>query len=460
MQRLVASFSYIKINFTVLLCIMLLAACLSSMVGSLTASVWVYQVRDNSTVTMNLFKCNNCPMFADNWSWTCFARWYCEFNSEMSTCIFYDEGSKANRAYIALEVSALIAGLLLLEKLLAFQFYRDYGSPASLYAFAMLMTSFHLLATLYWFGVTGANFSSDCTVHSTSQESAVPFCASTGPILALIALGLSLLTMIVFFFVFYSRKCDRIKVGAETGEFLLLSTRTWMWIVGGLLLLAACLICLSVYIQSWVERDSDEVSFKGGLIECVNCHYRYQNLGWDCLTGFMCEADSKLGYCKMYDNLRDAGRIVRAKQYMALCTTSMAFITLWSQGVIFILQGREYGFASLNYVSAIQIYASCAFLFQLLAVCLWFGFTGASFSSDCSGDIENSKDVLTLCSTLGPIAAIGAMVTIGLATLCFCVAFYFRGQSYMKEMALRFTSLNSSQIELKDNSSPRSQQGN
>jgi len=386
-------------------------------------------------------------MFAGDWSWLCFARWYCDFSTSMDSCVFFDEGAKANAAYITLEVSALVSGLLLLEKLLAFQFGRDYGSPISLYSFGILMTALHCLATVYWFGITEASFRSDCSDKDRAQDGDLTFCASDGPALAIAALIMSVCTMATFIFVFQSRRKDRVKVGAEAGEFLRISTRNWMLAIAFLQILSASLICLSVYMQKWVKRDSDEVDFVGGLLECKDCHYRYSHLGWDCLTGFMCDVNSKLGYCKMFEGLKDAGRI-----YVALSATSLVFITLWSQGVVFIIQGREYGFASLNYFYA---FASC--FFQLLAVCIWFNYSQSSFTADCTSLIEDPNALPSLCSTYGPIPAIAAVCVLGISAILYCLAFYFRGISYIKEVSLCFANLDDSQIELKmqNEASPR-----
>jgi hypothetical protein len=399
---------------------------------------------------MSLYKCNNCPYFAGDWSWQCFSKWFCEFNSSMDSCIFFDEGFKANRAYITLEVSALIAALLLFEKLLAFKLQRDYGSPSGLYAFAILMTVLHSLATLLWFGFTEASFNEDCSKNDEITDGEVHLCAETGPAVALIALVMAVFTLAIFFLVFYRRTHDRIKVGIETGEFLRVSTRTWMYVVITLQIAGATLIGLSVYTDNWVKRHSKQIRFKGGLLECKDCHLEYEHLGWDCLSGFMCDIDSEVGYCLMYEDLKEAGRAVSSKQYIALAVTASVFIIVWVQGVAYIIQGREYGFASLNYVSSTQIYAGLACLFQLLAVTIWFGISKSAFNAECNNDLEDPTAIPALCSSVGPGLAIAAVIVIGVAAIVYSVAFYFRGMSYVKEVSLQINEdLNSSNVHLK-----------
>lgn len=334
-------------------CLTLLSLSIVFMVASLAVPYWVYQGLNFFTMemSMSLYKCNNCPQFAGDWSWQCFARWFCEINSAMDACIFFDEGRKANVTYIILEILALVAGILLLEKLLAFILNRDYGNPTSLYAFGTLMAVLHFLATLLWFGLTEASFSSDCVESENVQDGQVVMCASIGPALALAGVFFSSGTVVTFIAVFYKRTHDLLKLGVESGVVCNVSTKTWMIVVLGLQFIGASLICFSIYIDNWIKRDSDEISFRGGLLQCNDCDLIYEDLGWDCFAGFMCDIDSTLGYCTMYEDLKDAGRTVSTRQYIALAVTSLVFILLWGQGVIFIIQGREYGFASLNYVS-------------------------------------------------------------------------------------------------------------
>jgi hypothetical protein len=359
----------------------------------------------------------------------------------MDACIFFDEGLKANVTFIVLEIFALVAALLLFEKLLAFLLRRDYGSPTSLYAFAILMAVFHFLATVLWFGITGAHFSTDCLDDLNIQDGEVLMCASTGPALALGGVGMTVVTVVTFLVTFSQRTHDCIKIGVETGVVCKVSTQTLMSTVLGLQWLCTGLICYSIYIDTWVRRDTDHTDIEGGLLECNNCDALFKDLGWDCFAGFMCDIDSTLGYCVMYENLKDAGRIVRDTQYISLAVTSLMFTLLWGQGVVFIIQGREYGFASFNYVRSSQFYAVSAVLFQTLAVVLWFDISRASYTADCSEPLHDLKEVPQLCSTYGPGLAIAASVLLGVTATIYIAAFWNRGKSSTKEVSLRYEEL-------------------
>jgi hypothetical protein len=412
------------------------------MVGCLAIPYWVYQGRSyTGTMDMSLYKCNNCPQFAGDWTWQCFARYFCELSSSMDACIFFDEGFKANVTFIVLELLALVAALLLLEKLLAFQLRRDYGSPVSLYAFAILMAVFHFLATVLWFGITGANISTECLKELVVKDGQVLMCASIGPALALLGVGMTVVTVVTFLVTFSQRTHDCIKIGVETGVVCRVSTQTLMSIVLGLQWLCTGLICYSIYIDTWVRRETEDNDIEGGLLECKNCDILFKDLGWDCFAGFMCDIDSSLGYCVLYENLKDAGRIVRDTQYISLAVTSLMFTLLWGQGVVFIIQGREYGFATLNYVRSSQFYAVGAVLFQSLAVILWFVISGVSYTADCSQPLHDMKEVPQLCSTSGPSLAIAASVLLVVTATLYVAAFWNRGTSSTKEVSLKYEEL-------------------
>jgi hypothetical protein len=214
-----------------------------------------------------------------------------------------------------------------------------------------------------------------------------------------------------------------------------------MWIVLLLQCISLGLIFTSMYIDNWVKRDAVHVSLVGGLLECVDCDQLNRHLGWDCFAGFMCDIDSDLGYCLMYEDLKEAGRVVRARQYLALTVISGVCVLLWGQGVVFVIQGREYGFASLNYVRGRQMYAACAGMAQTLAIIAWFKVSSASYTADCSEAIDDRSKVPPLCSTSGPSVAIAASALLMLTAAIYIIVFYNRGSSVTREVSLKYTDL-------------------
>lgn len=148
----------------------------------------------------------------------------------------------------------------------------------------------------------------------------------------------------------------------------------------------------------------------------------------------------------MYKNLKLAGRVVRCKQYLALSTTSGMLMLLWLQSAVFVVLGREYGFASLNYVRSRQIYAIGSVFFQALAVYLWFFISEAGFNKDCGAAVEDWKETPEICSTTGPGLAIATTLFTGLTAVVYVVAFCKRGFSLQREARVQYVELSKIEI--------------
>jgi hypothetical protein len=138
----------------------------------------------------------------------------------------------------------------------------------------------------------------------------------------------------------------------------------------------------------------------------------------------------------MYKNLKLAGRVVGPRQYLTLSTTSGMLMLLWLQCALFVVLGREYGFASLNYV-----YAIGSTVFQGLAVILWFFISDAGFHKDCNSSVEDWTETPEICATLGPSLAISTSVCTALTAVLFIVAYCKRGFSLQRQSRIQYVEL-------------------
>mmetsp|Transcript_15830 Transcript_15830/g.28971 ORF Transcript_15830/g.28971 Transcript_15830/m.28971 type:complete len:442 (-) Transcript_15830:720-2045(-) len=413
-----------------ILILSLIVASLTLMVTSLAVQNWAYSGEGDQQIMMSLYKCVNCPEYAGDWSWECFSNWLCDISASLGECKLFDEGFKGSVVYITLEVLAIVSALILVEKVLAYILNRDYGYSASLYALAALMFLLHLLATLLWFGLSEATFHAECGRPNKITEKPV-LCATTGPAVAVAGVVVSGLSAVTFVVIFYRREIDKVKIVAETSRLCNMGTKLWMKVVLCLLLVNLTMIAVSVASPFWVKRTSNNSPFTGSLLKCDGCDHEYQYIGWDCFAGFICDIDSDYGECVMYKNLKLAGRV-----YLALSTTSGMLMLLWLQSATFVVLGREYGFASLNYV-----YAVGSTFFQALAVILWFSLSDAGFSKDCHSAVEDWKKTPEICSTLGPSLAIATTVSTGITAIIYIAAYCKRGFSLQREARIQYVEL-------------------
>lgn len=420
------------------------------MVTSLAVDDWAYIGEGHQQIMMSLYKCINCPEYAGDWSWQCFSSWLCEISSSLGECKLFDEGYKGSVVYITLEVLAIVSALILMEKVLGFTLNRDYGFSASLYALAVLMFLLHFLATVLWFGISEASFTSDCGLPSKITERPT-LCASTGPTIAVVSVITNWITALTFSLVFYRRDSDKVKIVADQGRLCYLGTRLWMKIVMGLIIANLALLATAISRSSWVKRGSTNSPFTGSLLTCDGCDSQFNYVvssrqGWDCFAGFICDINSEFGECALYEDLKLAGRVVRRMQYIALSTTAGMLMLLWLQSVFFVVLGREYGFASLNYVRAIQIYAVGSALFQVLAVIIWFSISGAGFNKDCNAAIDDWTTTPEVCSTVGPILAISCSISIGITAILYVAAYYRRGSSLERRALIQYIEMSKEDI--------------
>jgi hypothetical protein len=125
----------------------------------------------------------------------------------------------------------------------------------------------------------------------------------------------------------------------------------------------------------------------------------------------------------LYGRLREAGRRVRTRQFLAIEICVLVLMALWTEVVWMLVRGREFGIPRLNLCLPPVIFA-----LHLLATVHWFGVTKAYLSSDsCSQATDDSSDTPIICGKLGPILALINCVVLGVTALLFAYIYEKRG---------------------------------
>ena len=87
--------------------------------------------------------------------------------------------------------------------------------------------------------------------------------------------------------------------------FQLIQRRKWTHVgVLSCQLLCFLLVLLSIGWPEWIQG----AGWSGGLLQCQDCPYQAQRVGWDCYAGPLCtnsQANSPL--CSLFSSLRDSG---------------------------------------------------------------------------------------------------------------------------------------------------------
>ena len=275
-----------------------------------------------------LINCSLCKSFAHNWSWECMARESC-YNDLVDDCSLYKNGYRGSIAYISFEISSLLIGLILLEKMILFLFKKDFGLPVIFLILLVLHWILHAFAIIFWFYLSNSIFFSSNII------------SKTGPMIAIISLLWQTITDGFIFYRFYKEN-----LAYQPSDFMIqnkccnISPRIWLSISLALLILTFSLILGSLTSDSWLQSSK----YSGNLIKCDNC-YPIDNLSWSCLAGTECESNSDSYSCNLYRNISNAG-----DAFIILSAIALLFLLLAAQPVIASIISRDYGLTFVNIV--------------------------------------------------------------------------------------------------------------
>jgi hypothetical protein len=355
---------------------------------------------------MSLSSCLDCDSLYSNWNFECFAKTYCNEDSNLGLCQLYTNLYRSAFAYYLLEVASLLMGILLLEKVGIMIVRTDYGAPWTVYAAGGLMLAFHLTGVCLWFGLAQASWSSSST--STSSIYQTPSLAILdGPKVSISNLILMGITVLYLFTVFYRRPSTQSNKPITLKKFFWIKGRYWIYILLGLLMISCLLILASLTTPSWVTQYGEE----GSLTRCHNCDNKIDWMSWDCLSGRECSIDSFSSSCDFYSKMSNS-----SKAYIVLETISLFMLILFGQTLTYLISGKQYGINVLNYV-----YCIAASFFNLLAIIVWFGITNSKFTH-CN-----------LCAKNGPSFAVSSQFFLTPMAAIFCFIYYSRSDGLLQK---------------------------
>lgn len=94
---------------------------------------------------------------------------------------------------------------------------------------------------------------------------------------------------------------------------------------------------------------------------------------------------------------------------------------LWVEALVHVMARRDFGLPFLNYLVPIG-----AFLFQFLAVLVWYNITNASFSNQCSQSSSEIFQKPAICPTTGPSLAAASLAVLGALVPVHCLLYALR----------------------------------
>ena len=280
--------------------------------------------------TFGLFSCTTCTNLQANWTWECLARVSCELSD--TSCGSFLNGYQAGVIYTYLELSSIILGLYLLEKLILMVFHRHSVVKPLLYLSTILHFLSHLLALVSWY----------LLINPWNSE----FSTSSGVAVSIYNCGFISCYGILIIYTL-SRRNEDPSMPQEKYEnnIPLLGLNPRLWVFLGLLtaVIGGGFIMAAISNSSWVETKD----INGGLLRCSNCQ-EVAEIAWVCLAGTECSTNSQSSTCILYQDLADA-----SENYVYLEVLTLVFIMMAAQPLIAVIISREYGFKYLSHVSVI-----------------------------------------------------------------------------------------------------------
>ncbi|CAG9319950.1 unnamed protein product [Blepharisma stoltei] len=166
---------------------------------------WTIRAAVNKSWIGSITHCNKCNDNFNDLPWGCLASYECLIDKDLGTCKMYSSLYAASNAYIIFQSLALAVSFLFGYSLLMIIFGKNYGFPYANYAYAAIIPILNVIATISWFGESGAWFSNECDKAAASFSTTPEICSATGPLLALISIPSSIAMMIIFILTYKKR---------------------------------------------------------------------------------------------------------------------------------------------------------------------------------------------------------------------------------------------------------------
>ena len=356
---------------------------------------WSFILLNGRDRNYALFTCRNCPDGIQDGSWDCLMQEQCSIHPTPGLCDTAKGMHEAAGVFLALELFGMLTTLMILERLAYLTFRRAFGWSGSLYCLAAAMFTLQVAAVGGWFGVSGAEFSADCSTEPELTDEPWEICAESAPAIAVANLILAAFVGLFICVVVAARpkKADYPDNVVDVGrhQFLCWENRYVMLGVFLILLTHLILFIASLGVKEWSTVNGE----KGSLIHTKHWG-NINDYGYDCIQAAACDRDDDSGVCKTFSDLNEAGW-----GYTGLEIAALFFWVLWMEPTFYQVSGKDFGLPLLNYV-----WPLCCFVTHFTATVMWFRVSEASWETECNSLPADPTDKFDICATKGPAIAL------------------------------------------------------
>ena len=374
-------------------------AVLSMMLIATLLQDWSYILLNGEDRNYALFTCRNCPDGIQDGSWDCLMQEQCSIRPAPGLCETAKGMHEAGGVFLALELFGMLTTLLIMERLAYLTFRKAYGWSGSMYCLSASMFALQVAAVGGWFGVSGAEFSANCSTEPETVDEPWQVCAESAPAIAVANLILAAFAGLFICVVVAARhkKADLPDNIENVGRhhFLCWENRYVMLCVFLTLLSHLVLFIASLGVKEWSKVNGES----GSLIHTKHWG-NINDYGYDCIEARACDIDDDSGVCKTFSDLYEAGW-----GYTGLEIGALFFWVLWMEPTFYQVSGKDFGIPALNYT-----WPFLCFVCHFTATVMWFRVSEATWETDCDYLPSDSTDKFSICATKGP--------AIALANLC------------------------------------------
>ncbi|CAG9312284.1 unnamed protein product [Blepharisma stoltei] len=166
---------------------------------------WVLRFTGNSYWEGGLATCKDCDENIINLNWNCLESISCVDETATGSCELYTNLSSAFKGFAICEIIAAVFLVFFLQTYTKILMGKNYGFPVMNYLYAIGVSFFNLLATFFWFYLSGASLTTDCQ-REAQQNELPPVCLTFGPF-GLLFSNIFLIPMsIIFCYAYYHRE--------------------------------------------------------------------------------------------------------------------------------------------------------------------------------------------------------------------------------------------------------------
>ncbi|CAG9333923.1 unnamed protein product [Blepharisma stoltei] len=169
---------------------------------------WVERHTKDNLWRGGLSSCVACEPKIPDFDWECLVARECFVSPSSKSCKLYSHMFNAYKLYIFFDGLALLCSVFFIQTYIYFLNRKIYGSAYMTYIYAILLSVFHITATVLWFMESDVALDSHCNKKKIKPHKHIFTCSRLGPHLLMVSNFFSIFMTALYCYIFYKRNYD------------------------------------------------------------------------------------------------------------------------------------------------------------------------------------------------------------------------------------------------------------